>query len=488
MDVTLTGAPARTTLPRALAWALGSGTVLQGLNSAVIAVALVPIADHYGTSAAIPWLISGLYIASAVGSPTGGRLADLFGARRIYLAGLVLVVLASVLGPFAPSAGWLVADRVLLGLGTSVQFPAAMAIIRREADRRAAEVSGAIGVVALCGQSTAALAPTVGGLIVVVSGWPGIFWINLPLVANCLFWVWRCVPADPPREKRGARAALRVMDVPGALLFVATLSLTMTVLLSLENGTQGRDLALGAAAGLLAALLVLRERRCATPFLDLRLLAAHPAILMTCVRGTVTFVAFYTVFYGMPQWLEVGRGLGPAAAGLLMLPVFGVGVVSTLVATRWAARLGPGRLLLVGNAAFVVSGLVLALTAGVESPLALLVLVNVLLGIPTGFNNLGNQLTLHHASPARASGSASGLYRTAQYIGAAISAVLLTHLVPTDRAAGAAALDTAVRDIGLCLVIIGFLLLATGLTTHRRHHLSGQASSIGRNTKNGNRS
>nr|WP_269329701.1 MFS transporter [Kineosporia babensis] len=438
---------------------------MQGLNSAVIAVALIPIAEHYGSSAAIPWLISGLYIASAVGSPTGGRLADLFGPRRIFVSGLALVVIASVLGPFAPSAGWLVADRVLLGLGTSLQFPAAMAIIRREADRHSAGVSGAIGVIALCGQTSAALAPTLGGLIVVASGWPGIFWINLPLVANCLFWVWRCVPADPPRA---ATRSLRAIDVPGAVLFVLTLSLAMTVLLSLDEGLDTRAAGSIAICLVLAVLLIWRERRCATPFLDLGLLAAHPQILLTCLRGMVTFVAFYTVFYGIPQWLQVGRDLDADAAGLLMLPIFGVGVVSTFLATRLSARLGPVRLLVVGNAALVVAGLVLAFTTGVESPLALLVLANVLLGLPTGFNNLGNQLTLHAAAPAEASGSASGLYRTSQYVGAAVSAVLLTHLVPTDRDAAAAAMDAAIRNIGLCLVLIGLMLLIAGLPAQLR--------------------
>jgi MFS family permease len=466
--VTETAAPAMATvppvpLPRALAWALGSGTVLQGLNSAVIAVALVPIAAHFGTSAAIPWLVSGLYIASAVGSPTGGRLADLFGARRVYLSGLLIVVIASLLGPCAASAGWLVADRVLLGLGTSVQFPAAMAIIRREADRRAASVSGAIGVVALCGQTSAALSPTLGGLVVVLAGWPGIFWINLPLVANCAFWVWRCVPADPIVGKRGLRASLRAIDLPGAGLFVAALSSAMLVLLSMDDAF-GWPLFVGVlVCVVLAALLVLRERHTETPFLDLALLADHPRILSTCVRGLVTFIAFYVVFYGVPQWLEVGRDLSPAEAGLLMFPVFGVGVLSTALATRLSARMSPPQLLLVGNAGFVVAGLVLALATGPSSPLGVLVVANALLGVPTGFNNLGNQLTLHHGSPARAAGSASGLYRTAQYIGATLSAALVAHLVPADHGAGPAAMQAAIRDIGVCLVVIGVILLAAGV-------------------------
>lgn len=465
MTSTATSAPP---LPGATAWALGSGTVLQGLNSAVIAVALVPIAEHYGSSAAIPWLVSSLYIASAVGSPTAGRLADLFGPRRVYLVGLLVIVIASLLGPFAPSVGWLVADRVLLGLGTSVQFPAAMAIIRREADRRASGASGAIGVVALCGQTSAALSPTVGGLVVVAAGWQGIFWINLPLVANCAFWVLRWVPADPPRPAHRPGG----LDLPGVALFTLALGLAMLALLSAQDGVSGPTIAAVAACCVLFWCFVRHERRTDTAFLDLRLLADQPAILRTCGRGTVTFVAFYTVFYGVPQWLEVGRGLSPAQAGLLMFPVFGVGVLSTALAARSAARIGPRRLLVIGNAGFVLAGAVLATVAGPTSPLIVLAVANALLGVPTGFNNLGNQLTLHDACPARAAGSANGLYRTAQYIGAALSTVLVAHVVPAQAAAGADRTGSAIRDVGLCLVVIGLVLLAAGLP--RRARVTGR--------------
>ncbi|WP_432532978.1 MFS transporter [Kineococcus arenarius] len=456
------GAPAvapRQALPRSLAWALGSGTILQGLNSAIIAVALVPIAQHYGDASAIPWLVSGLYIAAAVGSPTGGRLADLFGPRRVYLVGLAVVLLASLAGPFTPSVGWLVVDRVVLGLGTSLQFPAAMAVIRREAARRDASSVGAIGTVALCGQTTAALAPTVGGLLVVLTGWQGIFWVNVPVVVNCALWVLLRVPADDPAPRRGARAALRALDPPGALLFVVALVSSMLALLSLEHARSAVDLPwwLLAVAVLAGTAFTWRELRAPEPFVDLRLLARHRAVAATCLRGFLTFTSFYCVFYGVPQWLETTRGLDAADAGLLMFPVFAVGVLSTVLATRLGRRVRPRTLLLVGNTAMVAAGAVLLLGVGPDTPLALIAVAGALLGVPNGFNNLGNQLTLHAGAPASSAGGASGLYRTAQYLGASASSVVVAHTLPTT--AGAVTGDGGIGHLGSWIAGLGALLL-----------------------------
>jgi MFS family permease len=441
-------------LPRRLAWALGSGTVLQGLNSAVIAVALVPIALQFGASDAIPWLVSGLYIAAAVGAPTGGRLADLFGARRLYLVGLVIVLLASVAGPFMPTVEWLIVDRVVLGLGTSIQFPAAMAIIRRQASLSGRGAVGAIGIVALCGQTTAALGPTLGGLVIGAVGWQGIFWVNVPLVLNSALWLMLVVPADERKPRRGLRSTVIALDLPGMLLFVVALVLLMSWLLG-GNSVGAAWMVIAVVA--LTAMFTVRERAASSPFVDLRVLAAHPQIALTCLRAVVTFVSFYCVFYGLPQWLQSSRDLDPAMAGLLMLPVFAIGVLSTFVATRIGRRARPRVLLAVGTAAMVLAGTMLAFFVDEGSPIVILVVVAALLGVPNGFNNLGNQLLLHGGSPSTAAGSASGLYRTAQYLGACISTVVVARTLDVGSAAG------GIASLGLWIAGLGGFLLITNL-------------------------
>jgi MFS family permease len=437
-----------------MSWALGSGTILQGLNSAIIAVALIPIALHFGSSDAIPWLVSGLYIAAAVGSPTGGRLADLFGPKRIYLIGLVIVMVASVAGPFMPSVEWLVIDRVVLGLGTSLQFPAAMAIIRQQAAKRNESALGAIGIVALCGQTTAALGPSIGGIIVVLWGWEGIFWINIPVILNAFLLVWFTVPKDAERARVRPAAAVRMMDPMGIVLFVASLVLLMLGLLSLE--TDPLWLLFAAFVPVLALFLV-RELKAPSPFVDVRLMISHPQLALTCARAVITFVSFYCIFYGLPQWLEASRGLDAAGAGLLMLPVFAIGVLSTIVATRLGKTLKPRMLLVLGTTAMVVAGALMALTVTSTSSVWYLAFISALLGIPNGFNNLGNQVILHHTVPEKSAGSASGVYRTAQYLGASLSAVIVAHSIGVDQAFG------GIRSLGTWVAALGGAMLITNI-------------------------
>lgn len=453
-------------LPASLGWALGSGTILQGLNSAVLAVALVSIGRDLGVrdAGALAWVVTALYLSAAVASPTGGRLADLYGPRRVYLVGLAIALAASVAGPFVPSVGWLVADRVLLGVGTALQFPTAMAVVRRQARLLGARPASALGVIALCGQTTAALGPSVGGPIVALWGWQGIFWVNVPIVANAAFWVLRVVPADPPLPRAGARETLRTLDPVGLLLFVGTLVPLMLGLLSLDGSPQWWWFVVTAA---LLALLVSWSARSSRPFLDVRLLARSPGVWRTCVRAVVTFVSFYAIFYGLPQWLEVARGMSPAQAGLLMFPVFGVGVLSTLAASRLGARVRPRVLLVLGSLAMLAAGVLALAVVDADAPVWLLVLLGVLLGLPNGFNNLGNQLVLHESVAEQHAGVASGLYRTAQYIGAALASVVVAAAVGPVAGAGGASGGTVgdggIGALGAWIAGLGAVLLLGSL-------------------------
>ena len=166
-------------LPRAFVFTIAFGSVLQALNASTMAVAMVDIRQDFAAGAAASWLISGLYLATAVGSPTAGRLADRVGPRRVFLISMAITVVTSLVAPLAPNMGWLIAFRMLLGLGTCAAFPSGVAMLRAESDRRGMVLpAGALSALAIAGQVMIAFGPVLGGVLVSWWGWQAIFLVN----------------------------------------------------------------------------------------------------------------------------------------------------------------------------------------------------------------------------------------------------------------------------------------------------------------------
>jgi MFS family permease len=391
------------------------GAILNPINSTMLAVALVPIGIAFGAAASeTSWLVTGLYLATAVGQPVVGRLIDLYGPRRLYLVGSVLIGVGGVLGTLAPGLGVLVVARVLIGFGTCAGYPAAMHLIRSEADRTGRESPQTIlTILAVSTQTVAVIGPTLGGLLIAVGGWHATFAVNVPLALACLaLGAWR-LPREPLGE-RSARAGLAArIDLAGIVLFTATL---VALLLFLVH-PEARLWFLPVLAVLAGAGLVWWELRASSPFLDLRLLGGNGPLLATYARSLLTAVSSYALLYGYTQWLEEGRGLDPSIAGLVLLPVFGTGIlVSTLTGRRPEIR---GKLLVGAVTQVVVAGLLL--TLGPTSALWLVVVVALVAGVPQGLNNLANQNAVYHQATPERIGSSAGLLRTFYYLGAIVA-------------------------------------------------------------------
>ena len=159
------------------------GSILNPINSSMIAVSLVPIGIAFGAPPSqTAWLVSALYLATATGQPVVGRLVDMFGPRRLFLAGTALTGIAGILGLLAPSFGVLVVARVILGFGTCAGYPAAMYLIRSEAKRTGQDSPASVlTALAVSSQTIAVVGPTLGGLLIGFGGWRTIFAVNIPL-------------------------------------------------------------------------------------------------------------------------------------------------------------------------------------------------------------------------------------------------------------------------------------------------------------------
>lgn len=351
------------------------GSVLNPINSSMIAVALVPIGAALGASPSrTAWLVSGLYLATAVGQPVIGRLVDLYGPRRLYLVGTGLVGLAGLFGALSPTLGVLIAARVLLGIGTSAAYPAAMRLTRDEAKRTGEESpTGVLTALAVANQTVSVIGLALGGLLIGVGGWRTIFTVNVPLSAACLVLGALHLPKGRPGGRTGGEAAdgavvggeaaggeatsgesavgapgpgapgpgapgpgapgsgapgndapanggqgidapgidVPGIDAPGMALFTVTLVSLMLFLMAPRLDHWYLPL-LSVAFG---AGFAVRELRVPGPFIDLRLLGGNIPLMVTFVRQFLAFTTMYGFMYGYTQWLEEGRGCPPPPPG-----------------------------------------------------------------------------------------------------------------------------------------------------------------------------
>jgi nicotinamidase-related amidase/predicted MFS family arabinose efflux permease len=398
------------------------GSVLNPINSTMLATALVPIAESLGSDiAATGWLIAALYLTTAVAQPTLGRMVDLLGARRVFLASLGLVAAAGLCGQFASTLAGLVAVRILLGVGTSGAYPAAMRILRERGEATGSKPPRFVfGIMTLSAFSTTAVGPVIGGLLVSAFGWQSIFTINVPLalIAALSILIWT------PHDRAPAHTLAPLMkdiDLPGIALFAAFLLSLMAFLMNLKNGPLWLALAGSVVFG---AALVWHSLRRPQPFLDVRMLARNWPLTMTYLCAAAIAIIVFSVYYGFAQWLQSAVGYSSAGAGLVTLPMSVVAAAASLTGARTKGLRGP---FLVSVGAALAGNLGLLFVDG-ASPLWMIVTAITLFGVTLGTFSFATQAAVYIQAPAEEIGTAAGLQRSAQYIGAIAAASLLASI------------------------------------------------------------
>ncbi|MEZ0092287.1 MFS transporter [Streptacidiphilus sp. EB129] len=443
------GAPAGSPFGPRFVAPLYLGAALNPINSSIIATALVSIAAAmHITVGGTAILISSLYLTSALAQPAAGRLAEVFGPRRVFLTGIVLVLVAGIVGSLAHTLPMLIVARVLIGAGTSTGYPTAMLLIRRRAERagRVAPPREVLGGLAISGAATVAVGPAVGGLLVGWLGWQTAFWINIPAATLALVLALVGIAPDTGSARPDSPRTLAArLDLPGMLLFGGSLTAVVVFLNALPH-LQWPPLA---AALVLAVALVGWELRATHPFLDVRLLAANGALTRTYLRNGLTLLGTYVILYGLTQWLEASRGLSAYQAGLALLPM---GVLTAVTARVVSRRVGV-RTPLIACAVLLLVGAVAALFLGGGTPMAAVIAVSAVFGLTSGAGTVANQTVLYQEAPADAVGTASGLLRTFGYVGSIASAAI------TGTAFHTRVDDSGLHHIAWVLVVIAVLVL-----------------------------
>jgi EmrB/QacA subfamily drug resistance transporter len=406
------------------------------LDFSIVNVALASIEREFGFSAtAVQWIVTGYAIAFGGLLILGGRAADMFGRRRMFMAGLAIFSAASLAGGLAHDPVLLVSSRVIQGAGAALVAPSALSLITTgfaegPARTRALGMYGAtasIGFVA--GQ-------VLGGVLVEFTSWRAVFLVNVPVGVLAL--------AIAPRllgESRGAGHERRRLDIGGALLITgAVAALVFAVsqgyVLGWASPAVLGALAVAAAAGTAFAAV---ERRHPEPLVRadlMRLPSLRKASTMNLLLGLWNAGELIVLSLYLQQVLHES----PLATGLIIAPQGVIGFTAGAFGARLARRVGVGRVLILTSAMATAGFLVLTQlpASGGYSPLLAAVM---LVGFGTAGTAFGTMVTATSGVANGDQGLVGGVINTSRQVGAAIGAALLPAVVEAVSHGNPAAAD-----------------------------------------------
>lgn len=435
---TATDTVRNTAVNRALALGvLASGMLMIVLDGSIVTVAMPAIQDDLGFSpAGLSWVVNAYLIAFGSLLLLAGRLGDLLGRRRMFLAGTGVFTAASLLAGAATSPAVLIAARFLQGVGSAMAAAVSLGILVT-LFTEPGERARAIAVFSFTGAAGASIGQVVGGLLTDALSWHWIFFINLPIGLAALALAVRVLPGDRATDAdagkgtgtgTGRGLAARA-DVVGALLITAGLMLGIYTVVKVEQygWVSAHTLGLGALAAALIGAFIARQATARTPLMPLRIFRSRGVVGANVVQMLMVAALFS---FQIVLALHLQRVLGYSAAetGLAMLPAaLVIGAVSLGVSARLIGRFGERNVLLTGLL-LLVTLLVLLTRIPVDADYATDVLP--LMFLSAGFGLALPALTSLGMSDAgeEDAGLASGLFNTTQQIGMAVGVAVLSTL------------------------------------------------------------
>lgn len=397
-------------------WTLGAmcfALFMIMLDNTVVNVALPSIQrDLDATISGLEWTINGYTLSFAVLLATGGRLGDIFGRRRMFLAGVVIFALTSATAGFAPTQTALVLSRVFQGVGAALMMPGTLSIITDAFPPH--ERGKAMGTWAGVSALALAVGPVLGGLLTEHVSWRAIFYINIPVAVGAVFATLFAV-----RESRDTSVG-REVDLPGVA--VLTAALTALVLALIEGNAWGWGspqivlLLIGAAVGLVAFAAV--ERRVKAPIVQFELLGDRNFLASVVVALIITF-AMMGVFFFLALYLQNILHYTPLEAGVRFLPSTLMIVALAPIAGRLSDRFGP-RWLIAGGLAIVAVSLYSFSGIAVDSGYGALLPGFMLLGIGIALTMSPMTSAAMNAVPVQKAGVASGVLSMFRMVGGSL--------------------------------------------------------------------
>jgi EmrB/QacA subfamily drug resistance transporter len=396
------------------------------LDATITNVALPSIQEDLDfTQNSLQWVINAYTLVFGGFLLLGGRAGDLFGRKRIFLAGVVIFTAASLANGLSQSGGMLIVFRALQGLGAALVSPAALSIITTtfaEGEDRAK----ALGVWSAIAAGGAAFGLLLGGILTDLLSWEWIFFVNVPIGVAAFVLSMRHVPESVAPERPDT------IDLPGAISVTAGLMVLVFALVKAQDYGWGsaRTLGLGAVAVALLAAFVVIESRSKAPLIRLgifrsRNISGANAVMLLVIGG------MYAFFFLVSLYVQQVLGYSPLEAGLAFLP-FTLGIIVGAAVSQPLARRIPVHLIALMGIGLAVLGLVILRGAGVDGTYLGNLLPGIIpMSIGMGMTFLPLTLVATTGVSASDAGLASGLFNTSQQVGGALGLAVLSTIAAT---------------------------------------------------------
>jgi EmrB/QacA subfamily drug resistance transporter len=391
------------------------------LDASIVNVALPTIGDALDfTESNLPWVVNAYVLTFGGFLLLGGRLADLLGRRRVFMAGLILFAIASLAGGLATSSGQLIVARAVQGLGAAILSPAALSIVATTF-KDGAERNKALGIWGAVAGSGGAAGVLLGGVLTEGLGWEWVLWVNVPigLIAAAI--------APSLIAESRAENETRHFDVAGAFTVTAGLSLFVYALVDAENAGWGstRTIGLLIVAVLLLLAFVFVERRSRAPLVPFSIFRVR-TITGANVVGILTGASLFSMFFFISLYMQQVLGYSPIRAGLSYLPLAVSIIVSAGVASQLVTKVGFKPILAAGMG-LIAAGLLWFSQISVDGSFASDILgPSLLAAVGLGFAFVSVTIAAVSGIEDREQGLASGLINTSQQVGGALGLAILS--------------------------------------------------------------
>jgi len=429
------------------------GLFILMLDSTVVALALSSIREDVGADAEqLQWVMNGYLLTIAVLVVTAGRIGDMFGRKRVFLAGLILFGAGSVLSGASQDPQMLIGGRILQGTGAAPMLTLSLAIVcnafssEKQAQARAVGIWAGVSAIAL------AFGPLVGGALIALD-WRAIFWINLPIVALGL-----AITSAAAPESRDPGTGTRI-DLPG--LIALTVGLSAVVLASIQSSGWGAaaTASLGAIGVLVLTGFWLIEHRVRDPIVEFELFRNGP-YFGASAAGFAIAGAYWAVMFFQPQYLQDALGHSAIESGLLILPVTVPTVAISPFAGRLIGRFGSRGLMTAGMLC-AIAGLAVLTQIDPTSAFGVVLAGYLLFGIALGIVYAPMSAAAMAAMPAEKVGIASGVLAMDKIVAGAL-ALAATGAVFHALRASDEGFTAALA--GSTWVLVGMAVIGTALT------------------------